>query len=204
MRSGLILAGGASERMGQDKGLLELGGRPLVLRVAARLSTIVDELAVATSPDNDAAYRRLFPREVRCVADATPHLGPLGGWQSGLPELHGEYVAIAPCDAPFYAPALGRLLFDRAAGHDGAVPKLRGEFEPLHGVYRRAPLMEAVRRTLAAGRMRPIHTYAHLNIVELSEPELRSADPQLESFLNANTPEEFALLRARAQARDHA
>lgn len=196
-RSALILAGGKSTRMGRDKGLIELAGRPLIVWVIERLRGVVEEIAVATSPTNDGAYRAVVPSGVECVRDTTPHLGPLGGWRWGLPALHGEYVAIAPCDTPLYAPALANLLFERAHGHDGAVPKLRGMFEPLHGVYRRQRLEEAVRRTLDAGQMRPIHTYAHLDIVEIPEDDVRRVDPEFESFMNANTPEDLDRLRTR-------
>ena len=197
-RSGLILAGGLSTRMGTDKGLLELAGRPLVVWVIGRLQEVVEDIALATSPTNDAAYRQVVPASVPCVPDTTPHLGPLGGWRWGLPTLQGAYVAIAPCDTPFYAPALGRLLFEEAEGHDGAVPNIGGRFEPLHGVYHREHLQEAVRRCIDAGQMRPIHTYDHLDIVEIAEDEVRELDPELESFMNANTPAEFDRLRSRS------
>ncbi len=196
-RSALVLAGGKSTRMGRDKGLIVLAGRPIVVWVIERLREVVEEVAVATSPTNDAAYRAVVPSGVPCVADTTPDLGPLGGWRWGLPALHGEYVAIAPCDTPLYAPALATLLFERAQGHDGAVPMLRGRFEPLHGVYLRPRLEEAVRRTLDAGQTRPIHTYAHLDVVEIAEDEVRRVDPEFESFMNANTPEELDRLRVR-------
>jgi len=200
-RSGLVLAGGLSTRMGRDKGLLEIAGRPLVVWVLGRIQEIVEETAVATSPANDAAYRAVVPPTSRCVADETPNLGPLGGWRTGLAALQGEYVAVAPCDTPFYAPALGRLLLERAQGHDGAVPRIGKWFEPLHGVYRRERLREAVDRTMAAGLTRPVHTFAHLEIVQVTEPEIRTVDPDLASFWNANTPEELERLRARADLR---
>lgn len=196
-RSALVLAGGKSTRMGRDKGLIVLAGRPLIVWVIERLREIVQEVAVATSPTNDAAYRAVVPAGVACVADTTPHLGPLGGWKWGLPALHGEYVAIAPCDTPLYVPALGALLFERAQGHDGAVPLLHGRYEPLHGVYLRSRLEEAVRRTLDSGQTRPIHTYAHLDVVEVAEDEVRQVDPEFKSFMNANTPEELDQLRVR-------
>jgi len=200
-RSGLILAGGLSSRMGREKGLIELGGRAIVLWVVDRLSQNAEEIAVATSPSNDAEYRRVLPASVRTIVDRVPNQGPLGGWQSGLPALRGEHVAIAPCDAPLYAPDLGRLLFARARGHDGAVPLLAGRYEPLHGVYDRARLHGAVERCLAEGRMRPIHTYAHLDIVRLEESDVRAVDPPLASFMNANTPDDLEALRAHVERR---
>lgn len=198
-RSGLVLAGGESRRMGRDKGLLELEGRPLVLWVVDRLRELAEELVVSTSPANDAAYRRIVPAGVACVPDEVPGTGPLGGWRTALSALRGEYVAMAPCDTPFYEVRLGEALFARASGHDAAVPRIGKWFEPLHGVYRREPLREAVRRTVAMGLSRPVHTYAHLDVAEMDESSLRAVDPDLASFWNANTPEDFERLRAHAR-----
>lgn len=197
-RAGLILAGGLSSRMGRDKGLLELQDKPLILWVVDRMRPLVDEIVVSTSAANTSAYRRVLPEDVQCVPDAAAQMGPLGGWQTALPVLRGEYLAMAPCDAPLYSTALAEYLFDRARGHDGAVPRLQKYFEPLHAVYHREHLLDALKKTLAMGLNRPVHTYAHLDIVEVGEPEIRRIDADLDSFRTSNTPEEFERLKRRA------
>ena len=53
--SGLILAGGASSRMGRNKALLKLAGRPLVARVVAALEPLTDEILIVSN--NPAPYR---------------------------------------------------------------------------------------------------------------------------------------------------
>lgn len=199
LRSGLILAGGLSSRMGRDKGLLELRGQPLVLWVVERMRTVVDEIAVSTSSTNNAAYREVLPSDVACVSDTALQMGPLGGWLSGLPALRGEYVAVAPCDGPLYSALLAHRLFELAQDHDGAVPRLQRFFEPLHAVYHREHLLEAVKKTLAMGLDRPVHTYAHLDIVQVDEPTIRAVDPELDSFQTANTPEEFEKVKRRVE-----
>lgn len=199
-RSGLILAGGLSSRMGRDKGLLDLEGRPLVAWVIERMRPAVDEVVVSTSTANDAAYREAVPEDVRCIPDVTPQRGPLGGWRSALPALRGEHLAMAPCDAPLYSPTLAVRLFDLVRGHDGAVPRLGRYFEPLHGVYHRERLLAAVDKTLAVGLDRPVHTYAHLDILEVEEPAIRAIDPELDSFRGVNTPDELEVVRRRVAA----
>ncbi len=48
--AGFILAGGASSRMGRDKGLLDFGGVPLILHTARLLESLVAEVNVVGSP----------------------------------------------------------------------------------------------------------------------------------------------------------
>ncbi len=202
-RSGLILAGGRSSRMGSDKGLIELEGRPLLLWVIDRMRPAVDEIVVSTSATNDASYREVVPAGVRCVPDAAPQMGPLGGWRSALPALRSAYLVMAPCDAPLYSAALAARLFDLAGDHDGAVPRIQKYFEPLHAVYHRDHLIDALEKTLARGLDRPVHTYAHLDMVEVDEAALRAVDPDLDSFRSANTPEELERVRQRVEELRH-
>src|SRR5580704_8841622 len=53
--AGFLLAGGASSRMGRDKGLLEFGGVPLILHTARLLEPLVAEVTVVGTPRRHAA-----------------------------------------------------------------------------------------------------------------------------------------------------
>lgn len=200
MRSAVILAGGKSSRFGRDKGLARLGGKPLVRRVADGLRPVVDETIISISSRNgQQAYRSRPPPHARFVEDRFADIGPLGGLITAFEEAGGEYVAVAPCDAPFIKPALYGMLFELAQGTDGAVPVVGGYFEPLNAVYRRQGMLPAMKRALAEGLTKPVDAYRHLDILAVGERSLRRADPGLESFVNLNTPE--ALGRARGRMR---
>jgi len=96
--TGIILAGGRGARMGgQDKGLLEFRGRPLIEHVIDILAPQVDELLVNANRNTDA-YRRYG---YRVIPDGIPdYPGPLAGMLAGLACAAHETVAFAPCDAP--------------------------------------------------------------------------------------------------------
>src|SRR5450759_865707 len=84
--AGFILAGGASSRMGLDKGLLDFGGDPLIVHTARLLQPLVAEITVVGSPKR---YRKLGLRAIADEAQAqrevdSPGNGPLAGIAAAL------------------------------------------------------------------------------------------------------------------------
>jgi molybdopterin-guanine dinucleotide biosynthesis protein A len=186
--TGLILCGGASRRMGQDKALLEWNGRSLIERALEALAPVAGERLLACGPE--PRYAELgFP----LVLDETLDGGPLAGLAAGLAAARGEWVAALACDMPRLAPEFFEELLARAheARSDGAVYELDGRVEPLCGVYHRRCL-GAVRASLAAGRRRMIDFWV--------APEARADGPHIlrlaprsgRAFVNLNTPEDLA------------
>jgi molybdopterin-guanine dinucleotide biosynthesis protein A len=104
--TGLILAGGRATRMGGvDKGLIEIGGKPMVQHVIDRIRPQVGGLIINANRSLDQ-YALLAARVVADEdAEHEPYAGPLGGILAGLRAATTSWVACAPCDAP-------RLPFD--------------------------------------------------------------------------------------------
>jgi len=197
MLTAVILAGGRSERMGADKGLVILLDRPLVRHVADALRTVVQETVVSVGKGMAARYRDVLGGGVVIVEDSASGRGPLEGLSQALGTASSEYCAIAPCDTPLLAPEVVRTVAGRATGHDGAVPLIRGYFEPLHGTYRREAFLVQVRRRMAQGMNRPIDCYEGLDIIEVDERVLRGHDPELLSFWNMNEPSDIRCAEQR-------
>jgi molybdopterin-guanine dinucleotide biosynthesis protein A len=184
---GVILAGGESRRMGRDKAFLPFGDRTLIEMVAARLRKACDDvLVVARDP---APFQTIG---LRAVADALPERRSLVGIYTGL--LHAAGPAfVCGCDMPFLCPPLIRYMGGCAASADVVIPRLK-DYEPLHAVYTPACL-EAIRHVLAAGgRNADILSEVRAQILE--EADLRRFDRTLRSFVNVNTPDEYAALDA--------
>ena len=96
--TGIILAGGQGRRMGgQDKGLVQLDGRPLYQHVLERLRPQVDIVMINANRNIDR-YQLSGCRVVQDVFEDYP--GPLAGIYSGLREIEGEWAVFSACDTP--------------------------------------------------------------------------------------------------------
>ncbi|HEU4782725.1 MAG TPA: molybdenum cofactor guanylyltransferase [Ktedonobacterales bacterium] len=201
---GVILAGGRSSRMGENKAEMVFGGEPLLARVARRLSLAVDELLVI-GPQSLAP---LAPR-ARVVEDALPALGPLGGLYTALTvgtASTSAHIFLVACDMPFISLGLVRamLAFAGTRGDADVVAlEANGRVQPLHAVYSRACL-PAVERALEA-RDHSLHALlAQLAVVAIDAEIVRREDPEGLSAFNVNTPEDWQqALRLDEQAVRH-
>lgn len=127
----LLLAGGRGERMGgQDKGLVEWHGKPLVAWLYAVARPLTDDLLVSCNR-NQQQYAAFADR---LVGDDEPDFpGPLAGIRAGLKAARRRWLMILPCDSPLIDEALITQLY-AAAQADPATPVMvrRGEqWEPL-------------------------------------------------------------------------
>lgn len=189
--SGIILAGGASSRMGRNKALLELDGQALVSRVAGTLARLTDEVVIVA---NDAGPYRFLGLPV--VPDVQPGYGPLMGLYSGLRAARGELVMAVAVDMPFLSSDLLKTLVALTPGYDVVIPRAYDRLHPLCAVYRRATCLPAIERAISRGQRRLIAFHPDVRVREVDEATLRQIDPDLRSLMNVNTPEELAIARA--------
>ena len=192
-----IQAGGQSSRMGEDKALKIFLGRPLIQRVADRLTPIADEIIVTTNRPDD--YRFL---NLRLFSDIKPERGALGGLYTAIASATQPIVAVVACDMPFASPRLietmSRLLVEEEA--DVVIAKSEGGYEPLHAVYRREACLPAIEKSIDADQWKVIAWFPQVKVRVLTMEEIKSADPDGLAFWNVNTPEEFAKAEKLATA----
>lgn len=188
-RGAVVLAGGRSTRFGDaDKAVAPLAGVPMIRRVADRLP--VEELVVNCRNDQRELIREALDGDVRFAVDPEPDRGPMAGIMTGLRAVDAEYAAVVACDMPFLDPELLAFLFDRASGHEAAIPVHDGWYETTQAVYCTGPMVEACERALARGERKILAPLEDLDWVEITEHEWREhAAPA--TFENLNTREEF-------------
>lgn len=189
--AGVVLCGGQSLRMGRDKALIEMGGRPLVAVLSDRLASVADPVLVA--PGRPGRYAGLPGPAVLEVADEEEDAGPLGGLVAALAASPHPLLAVVAVDLPFASVAVLRLLASRCQGHDVAVPVTGRGREPLHAVWSTAAL-PAARLALAEGRPGLLALLDRLRVRDVGEDEWRAADPESRFAWNLNSPEDLAQL----------
>ena len=189
--AGVILAGGASRRMGRDKLLLEVDGVPLLRRVydtlASRCQDIV-VVGVSVSP---------IPG-VRCVPDLRPgREGPLAGIEAGLVAARNDLVFVAAGDMPFLPEELVASLLRDVDGDRArvAVPYHGGRAHPLCAAYCREVLAD-LSFCLNLG-VRAAHTFLEsLDGVQYVRDAglAKFGDPEL-LLMNVNSPADLEQAR---------
>lgn len=199
--TGVILAGGASRRMGRNKAFLEINGKPLIAVVAERLRPVVDELIIVANETE--RYARWADR---CVPDIYPGVGTLGGIHAGLEAARHELALIVGCDMPFLNPSVLEWFVEAASHDDGVgladlvILKHEAGVEPLHAVYRKSCL-PAIVATIESGERCAYAYFDQVRVRYVQPEEIAPLDPAFLSFLNANTPEDWRRVLDRPSAR---
>jgi len=189
--------------MGTPKAALEWHGSTLLRRTLGVLARVVDgPLLVVRAPGQELPP---LPAGVEVVEDPTEGLGPLQGIAAGLAALTGraELAYLSSTDLPFLHPAFVRRVLAAAVPDvDVALPQARGYPQPLAAAYRVA-LAPLTAELVAAGDLRPAFLFRRCATLRLddaallADPALAAADPELDSLLNINEPDEYAGARAR-------
>lgn len=200
--SGTVMAGGVSRRLGRDKALESIGGKPLIERVLDTLTPLTTEiLVVLASPEQAEALP--LPPSVRVLTDVYPKRGSLGGIFTGLRASAESWSLVVACDMPFLNPRLLRHLIEASAGVDAVIPRLSGRPEPLHALYSKACLAP-MERMLRAGQLKIAPLFDAVKVRYLDEETIDRIDPKHISFFNINTQADLeeALRLARQQSPD--
>jgi len=127
--TGIILAGGKSSRMGQDKGLKIHDGIPFIQHILKAMNLVTNEILIVT---DNVRYKTFgYP----CVSDMIPNKGPVGGIYTGLTYTKTSLNLVLSCDIPFItAPVLENLIADYDPNYDA----IMYEDNPLIGLYHSA------------------------------------------------------------------
>jgi molybdopterin-guanine dinucleotide biosynthesis protein A len=138
-----------------------------------------------------------LPTDVIVTRDEHEGRGPLEGLRAGLKALppHVEAAYVTSCDVPLLVPAFVQQMLGFADGYDIAVMEIDGFSHPLSAVYRRATLPQ-VEELLASHRLRPAFLFDAVKTRRV-RPEEVTADPDLHTLQNLNTPEQYANALAR-------
>ncbi|MDA8227238.1 MAG: molybdenum cofactor guanylyltransferase [Desulfitobacterium hafniense] len=187
--TGIILAGGKSSRMAKNKAFLELDGRPLIERSIDILNRIFDEVIISS---NDQELYNKYGVDV--IPDVHKNRGPLGGLHACFLAAKHEVCFFVACDMPFLNSEVIRYLSKFTDEFQAVVPKLENGLEPLHAFYRKE-IIFLIESNLKNAKFKIIDFYPQVNIKYIIESELRLFSNPDKDFLNANTPEDWHLIK---------
>src|ERR1700679_1267663 len=186
---GIVLCGGKSTRMGVSKATLAFGPETMLQRVVRLLGTVVAPVVVVAAREQVLPE---LPDDVIVTRDEREQRGPLEGLRSGLRALPDsvDIAYVTSCDVPLLAPAFVTRMIELLGDHDIAVMEIDGFAHPLSAVYRRSALPH-VESLLARDKLRPVFLFDAVRTRRVRPEEMVSADPQLYTLRNLNTPEDY-------------
>jgi len=188
--TGLVLAGGLARRMGgEDKGLVELLGRPMIEYVLDALRPQVGPVLINANRNLDR-YAGFGHPVIPDTLDG--YLGPLAGVLAGLRSLKTEFLLTVPCDAPLVAPDLARRMLEACveAQADVAVATDGQRQQPVF-LLLRARVAPGLESYLATGGRKIDAWFGQLRIAEADFSDTP------DTFVNVNDPDERQRIEAR-------
>jgi len=176
--TGVILAGGKSTRMGQNKALLPYRGRTLIESVIETMTSVFSRVVLSVHQPN--AYPQL---SLPTILDRYQGIGPMGGITSALESGESKIFCVG-CDMPFLNADLIRKIcnFD---SFDAVIPVGQNRPQVLHALYSQS-LLTSFQEGIRTRRYRLTDALENSNVLYLHD-----LDPEGRSFQNLNTPADY-------------
>lgn len=181
----IIMAGGNSSRMGTDKSILPLEGKPMIERICEPLRGAFNQILISANDKDKFAFL-----DEQVVTDKVPGQGPLMGIASALQISDNELNFVVACDIPRVNLPLVRRMLAEAEDVDIVVPVNRdGKYEPLFAVYRKSTLA-AINDILACGGRKISDVFGRCKVkyIELDDTDW---------LVNINTMAEYEKYREK-------
>ena len=178
--TGIVLAGGKSSRMGEDKGLVSFRGRTLVEYPLELLSSLCKQVLIST---NNQEYNR-FGHPL--VSDQFTFRAPINGIYSALNKSNTAHNLMIATDMPFVSVALLKRILNHAEGYDMVVPTWPdGKAEPLCGYYNKS-ILPVLSKQLSTGN------YAIKELTKISRCyRMNMNEEERMQFINLNQSQDL-------------
>ena len=173
----IILAGGKSSRMGQDKASMILGGKTLIQHIIDNLSFVFDEIFISGNHSN-------YPISKGIIKDVTTQKGPMGGIRSAL-EFCQEDIFVCSCDMPFVSSDLIENILQKKVEYRINVVRFGEKLYPVLGIYPYA-VLEALTESIENDDLKMTRFLEQQNALYIQYDESFK-----HQFLNINTLENF-------------
>jgi len=182
--TGIVLAGGRSSRMGENKSLMKLNGKSMIEFSIEAIRPLCNEVVISSDYTVfDYTGCEVWPDELK-------HGAPIAGIYSCLKRSKTEINIILTCDMPLINTELLKYLLVHSEGSDITVPvHENGMIEPLCGIYKKGALeiLEQCINEVNFSMKNCITRAKHRLVpIDLNHPNIAA-----DQFLNINTPADF-------------
>lgn len=186
--SGVILAGGASNRFGGiTKSNIVLRGEKIISRIINNINDIFDEIIIVT---NDPSEFREFTT-CKIIGDHYLKAGPLGGIHSALKSSANDAIFVFAGDMPFLKKEIIAEQINQFClnDYDILIP-LIGEFiEPLHSIYR-VTVMGDLEKFLTGGKNRSVRDF--IKLLNVGYLRIEESEENKRAFTNINSQSDIS------------
>lgn len=199
--TGVILSGGKSSRMGENKSLLEIDGVTLIERTYEMMKLIFENVIISTNEPH--LYETIRTEKVE---DIYPDLGPLCGIYSSLKFVNTSKIFILSVDMPFVLPDLIRYIISVETDELITLPISQNRIQYLCGLYDKEliPILENILTANHQARLENkeiIKSSLSLwNFVERIGAETINVEEKIfymkDTFFNINTPSDFEYVKS--------
>jgi len=201
MVTGIILAGGKSKRMGENKALMGLGNDTLIGHVIERVRPITNELLLITNSPNEYASMG-----ITIHGDFVKNAGALGGIHAGLTHATHDTVLCVGCDSPFIATNLLSYLASILGEYDAVMPythRNSNEYSMTNHKDQRQIILQTLCASYSKNCLETIeelfndsdyrvHALAErANVLKITPDIWQTYDAEGLSFFNINSPEDY-------------
>ena len=185
----VVMSGGQSRRMGDEKGLLAMNGNTFVQKALNLAHQISNHVFLSVGIHNHEKFQNL---EATVIPDIENNFGPLGGIVSVLPHIQTSWFQLISVDAPQFSLENFEKLYASKAHFDGVVYENDGKIHPLLGLYN-IHTKEQWNAAFSSEKKKITNVLDELNI-----NYLQAEQEQIRGLQNINTPEEYQLLISKA------
>ncbi len=176
----IILAGGKSSRMGQDKGLVRINNKPLIQYIIDSCTAISKNIIIISNQDGYENFG--YP----VFEDDYKNKGPIGGIYTGLKKSTASLNLILSCDSPFISTELiQQLIAEIDTGTDIVVPKHKGRVHPLMGIYK-SKVAETALKQIQTNGLKVMRLLDEVKTTYFNADHVNS-----NHFINLNKPDDL-------------
>jgi len=177
-----VLAGGKSSRMGEDKGLMLLGEKPMIAYVLDTVSKLNLPVKIIA---NSEKYKELG---FEVVKDIVPGMGPMGGLYTAFHYNCRPYIFLLSCDSPFITLLAAERLLNKSEKKPVTTAEVMTKINPLFAVYHHS-LQQKIGSCMANNQLKMKDMILSVNSKQVNMDDLLATEPFL--FFNINNKTDF-------------